>query len=124
MFAHPRKYSFVNLQDRLLHNRKPEEAEQYERVPFDLYCPSMNGKLDRGIFPTCYHYWPSEAAMKRHKVCHGGSIPITTSTASHDSETEGAGLKNNTAVPVFENIFDILKSPFVECEFGEEEECE
>ena len=30
----------------------------------------MFEKLNNGICPECNLYWPSAAAMKRHKVCH------------------------------------------------------
>ena len=37
---------------------------------FDLYCPPIKGKLSKGICKTCNQYWPSEAAMLRHKKAH------------------------------------------------------
>ena len=49
----------------------PLEAERYEVTPFELYCPSICGKSTPGICPVCSLYWPSAAAMKRHKKCHG-----------------------------------------------------
>ena len=33
----------------------------------------MEEKLMKGVCKTCGHYWPSEAAKKRHKKIHRNS---------------------------------------------------
>ena len=64
------RFNFAPLFERLLWKRYPAESAKYEVAPFDLYCPSMKGKIDKGICKTCNQYWPSEAAMLRHKKAH------------------------------------------------------
>ena len=68
-FENTRKFSFSPLQQRLICKNYPSEASQYV-VPFHLYCPSMKEKIENGICPVCDQYWPSAAAMLRHRKCH------------------------------------------------------
>ena len=65
----PKQYLFSPLQDRLIHPLIPASAEQYEIVLFDLYCPSMQTKIKKGIYLKCNSYWPSQEAIKRHMKC-------------------------------------------------------
>ena len=58
----PKQHKFASLRERIIMNILPNEAENYTRPPFDLYCPSMQEKLEKGICTTCGKYWPSEAA--------------------------------------------------------------
>ena len=64
------RFDFAPLFERLLWKSYPAESVKYEVAPFDIYCPSMKGKFDKGICKTCNQYWPSEAAMLRHKKAH------------------------------------------------------
>ena len=47
-------------------------AEQYKKVPFDMFCPSLVKKkeIPRRICKKCGDYFPSVAALKRHSVVH------------------------------------------------------
>ena len=73
-FSNPKKYEFASLSRRLLLKKLPEQPNKTEKhFPFDSYCPSMEEKSMKGVGKTCGHYWPSEAAMKRHKVIHRNS---------------------------------------------------
>ena len=73
-----RKFKFAGLKERLILNAKPSEADEYSHPPFDLFCPSMQPKLSKCICKKCGHYWPSEAAKKRHfKACHGKDRSVT-----------------------------------------------
>ena len=125
-FSNPKKYEFASLSRHLLLKKLPEQPNKTEKhFPFDSYCPSMEEKLMKGVCKTCGHYWPSEAAMKRHKVIHRNSkkdnsdnegvceIEINRlserESESSELETEVDGNK----MPVFTNIFEILKSPFI-----------
>ena len=69
-----KKFEFVQLTKRLLLKETPMAGKEYDEVPFDLYCPSMQEKLTKGICKLCKRYWPSAAAMIRHKKCHHKSI--------------------------------------------------
>ena len=69
------RLNFALLFECLSWKRYPAESAKYEVAPFDLYCPSMNCKLDKGICKTCNQYWPSEAAMLRHKKSPKKEIP-------------------------------------------------
>ena len=110
-------FEFAPLQKRLLLCKKTVEGSEYVKIPFDLYCPSMKDKLTKGICPICESYWPSTAAMRRHKKCHK---PQKSHTVSDEEETDDESeqspqvVENDRPMPIFENIFEILQSPFVE----------
>ena len=88
-------------------------------MPFDLYCPSMEAKIDRRICGNCGSYWPSQAAMLRHKKCHN----IITINANKLHEVRGSSEEEDDTVveradddvpmPII-NIYDIMKNPFME----------
>lgn len=42
----PRQYKFASFEKRLITNFLPSEAENFIHPPNDLYCPSMQEKLD------------------------------------------------------------------------------
>ena len=119
----PKQYPFAPLQDRLIHPFIPASAEQFEIVPFDFYCVSVQTKIKKGICPKCNSYWPSQAAMKRHMKSNAkiikGATDVQGSTATVDSESEEeeeepAITCEGDKMPVFDNTFDIFKSPFTE----------
>ncbi|CAF1397769.1 unnamed protein product, partial [Didymodactylos carnosus] len=39
-------------------------------IPFDYYCPSVQQDIDRRVCQKCYLYFPSIAALNRHKKIH------------------------------------------------------
>ena len=99
------------------------EGKEYDEVPFDLYCPSVQEKLANGIWKLCNRYWPSKATMIRHKKCHRKLIENELEMESKDSgsereselDEESSNYQNNgEEMSVFRNIFDILASPFIE----------
>ena len=125
-FANPLKCEFAPLASRLLLKKSPESTDDMY-FPFDLYCPSVEVKLLKGVYSDCGHHWPSQVAMKRHQVMHGenkeensgnkSSINFKwegppTSSENSDLETEVEAVEDR--MPVFNNIFDVYKSPFVE----------
>ena len=88
-------------------------------MPFDLYCPSLKKKLFNGICDKCNKYWPSEAAIKRHKKVHKEQkINIEMESDVSESEDDSEEITNERLeaefMPVFHNIFNLFKSPFVE----------
>ena len=62
----PTEYKFATLKERLIAELIPDEAENFIRPPFDMYCPSMMSKLSKCICTKCGLSWPSEAAKKPH----------------------------------------------------------
>ena len=133
----PKEYDFAPLSKRLLLKKEPVEAAKYDIVPFDLYCPSMQEKLAPGICPKCKSYWPSAAAMLRHKKCHGRKRRVQAvhqSDNEEESDIDDEDVPNESVevedgsfeaeddlaeeedenMPIFDNIFEILQSPFVE----------
>ena len=115
--------SFATLPNRLLVQGMPSEGSKYKVTPFDLYCPSMKDKLENGICNICDKYWPSEAVMKRHKKAHKKQMKIVEAASekvSSESEASDVGEvletrdESETKIPIFDNIFDLFKSPFVE----------
>ena len=126
-FSNPKKYEFASLSRRLLLKKLPEQPNKTEKhFPFDSYCPSMEEKLMKGVCKMCGHYWPSEAAMKRHKVIHRNSkkdnsddegvceIEINRLCERESESSELETEVDDDKMPVFTNIFEILKSPFIE----------
>ena len=124
-FANLSKYEFAPLTRRVLLKKSPESTDDMY-FPFDLYCPSMEGKLLKGVCSECEYYWPSQAAMKRYQVMHqenkrknsGNESAINferegppTSSENSDSEPEVEAVEDR--MPLFNNIFDIFKSPVV-----------
>ena len=67
-FTNPLKYEFAPLACCLLLTKSPKSTDMY--FPFDLYCPSMEGKLLKGVWGECGRYWPSQTAMKKCQVMH------------------------------------------------------
>ena len=123
----PKKYEFASLSRRLLLKKLPEQPNKTEKhFPFDSYCPSMEEKLMKGVCKTCGHYWPSEAAMKRHKVIHRNSkkdnsddegvyeIEINRLSERESESSELETEVDDDKMPLFTNIFEILKSSFIE----------
>ena len=141
-----KKIEFVRLNKRLLLKKTPIAGGENSEVPFNLYCPSMQGKLYKGICPACKSYWPSAAAMLRHAKCHrktrqvieseGSEIELESegerreieseSESEFESESERESNKQEKEediMPTSTNIFDILASPFMEVELILESLC-
>ena len=111
--------TFAPLAYRLLVQSIPEEASEYGiHVPYDLYCPSMKEKLQIGTCNVCNRYWPSEAAMKRHKKVHQKRKEMEVDEHEEENIVETNEERKNESkdenMPVFTNIFDLLKSPFLD----------
>ena len=98
-----------------------------------MYCLSLDGKLVKSICKKCGAYWPSQAAMIRHRKCHRK----TTVVAESDSDSSVAGLDSDEndvsdisisdnnfdteeniviqfAMPILESISDMIQSPFAD----------
>ena len=132
-----KKFEFVRLNKRLLLKKTPIAGGKYTQVPFDLYWPSMQGKLSKGICPVCKSYSPSAAAILRHKKSHRKTKQVIEHEAIEielQSEGEGREIESESESEFelgnetesnkqekeeyisFTNIFDILASPFMEVE--------
>lgn len=77
----------------------------------------MKEKLENGICNICDKYWPSEAAMKRHKKVHKKqkkTVELENEEVSSESELSDVGEafeprnEPENAMPVFDNIFDLF----------------
>jgi len=85
----PKQYKFANLQDRLIMQKKPASAlSKFLRLPFDLYCPSMQEKLDDSVCRKCWTSWPCKAARIRHAKCHKLPALVETQESSDELEDE------------------------------------
>ena len=130
-FQNQKSYKFAPLHQRLLAKVKPQVSINYAIVPFDMYCPSLDGKREQGICKKCGAYWPSQGAMIRHRKCHRK----TTVVVESDSDSSVAGLDSDEndvseisisdnnfdtgenieiqfAMPILESISDVIQSPF------------
>ena len=118
-FKNPKAYKFASIKERLIARLVPEEAQNYARPPFDLYCPSMLPKLDKCICEICGFYFPCEAAKKRHAKCHKmekeSQEPFYTMEVSDEfsevQEEESAA--NPNGIPVIQNLREFNRSPFL-----------
>lgn len=117
VFKTPKHFQFAPLLKRIILRAEVDGAH----LPFDTYCPSMVAKLDDGICPACQHYWPSAAAMKRHKVAHGrvhhAPAAVSLDCQVEDKVTMDVLLEFNPedCMPIFDNINDLLINPFEDC---------
>ena len=130
----PRKYKFATLPQRLIAKLVPKEGlfgknGEKRPVPFDLYCPSMQDKIENCVCKQCGIYWPSAAAKNRHQKIH--KIPGADDTFVHDqgfnlahdevldefetdSETEEEKSDPDCPMPVFSDLKKHITSPFVQ----------
>ena len=97
----------------------------------------MQEKLAPGICPKCKSYWPSAAAMLRHKRWHRRKRwvqAVHQSDNEEESDIDDEDVPNESVeeedgsveaeddlaeeedenMPIFNNIFEMLQSPFVE----------
>ena len=114
--SNPKAHTFVPLKEHLIQRLVPRSASKYSIVPFDIYCPSMQKKLNQGICSKCRKYWPSKAALNRHMSYHKEDEKTPT-TEPQESNTEDQVVDEEFTgeaeqMPVFENTFDIFKSQF------------
>ena len=65
----------------------------------------------------CSQYFPSYAALNRHKISHKQRLEVEDAAASESDEEENvAQVQTAELAPIFENILEALQSPFVEVE--------
>ena len=107
------------MKTRLVAGLVPEEAKEFVRPPFDLYCPSMKEKLSKCICSICALSWPSEAAMKRHKTCHKMKkddqlVNFEEEVSDEFCQMQDEVESNNTSnvIPVVQNLQEFLRVPF------------
>ena len=125
----PKSYKFTDLKTRLLLESSvqctPNESLDYLTPPFDLYCPSMRPKLKKCVCPMCGLYWPSTAAMKRHKASHKDderAIMEIEFGEEMDVEEEETVIEivYEEKMQVIADISKFSESPFEEIMAGEE----
>ena len=129
-FQNQKSYKLAPLHQRLLAKVKPQLSVNYAIVPFDIYFPSLDGKIEKGLFKKCGAYWPSQVAMIRHRKCHRK----TTVVVESDSDSSVAGLDSDEndasensisdnnfdaeenieiqfSMTILESISDVIQSP-------------
>ena len=55
-FQNQKSYKLAPLHQRLLAKVKPQLSVNYAIVPFDIYFPSLDGKIEKGLFKKCGAY--------------------------------------------------------------------
>ena len=132
-FQNQKSYKFALLHQRLFAKVKPQVSINYGIVPFDMYCPSLDGKLGKGICKKCGAYWSSQAAMIRHRKCHRKTTVVVES--NFDSSVVGLDSDQNDfreisisdsnndteekieihfAMPILNIISDVIQPPFID----------
>lgn len=88
---------------------------QYTSDPFDLYCPPIKRKWEKGICKTCDQCWPSEAAMRRQRRAHEKNIYDESDDQKVEKQIERVRKAKLEIrhILVIANILDLLKSPCV-----------
>ena len=84
-------------------------------LPYDTFCPSL---VKKGVLhsrtcsePTCGQYFPSVAALKRHKICHQILVD-EEQTPDEIEEVPHPGHDHPEESAPILSMFDILSGPF------------
>jgi hypothetical protein len=59
-----------SLSLRLVLKSLEPQLPNFNLLPYDCYCPSVQDKLAKQICKTCHLYFTSQVAMKNHSVLH------------------------------------------------------
>ena len=132
-FQNQKSYKFALLYQRLFAKVKPQVFINYAIVPFDMYCLSLDGNFAKGICKKYGAYWPSQAAMIRHRKSHRKTTVVVES--NFDSSVVGLDSDENDvrdvsisdsnfdaeenieiqfAMPVLNIISGVIQSPFTD----------
>ena len=98
----------------------------HQILPYDTYCPSVKSAVKQRVCNLCGIYFPSIAAVKRHKAGKGCEEGESDKEAASDdgndyveevdrsSDSEAEFMEEEDQCPVL-NIFELLQNPtFVE----------
>ena len=114
---------FLDLWRRLaLSNIIP--PSKYDELPYDYYCPSVN-KIDARICKGCGIYYPSAAAVNRHR--RGKGCGIVDSDEDFEEVADEVVIVDEVVdeeedrAPII-NIFELLANPAFVDDSGDEEE--
>ena len=92
---------------------------RYKNISYDMYCPSVKSKMKDRVCKDCGIYYPSVAAVKRHRVGNGcenhsdqeEQEQIITEDGEEEDEERAI---DDEECPIL-NIFDILQdSAFID----------
>ncbi len=91
-------------------------------MPYDFYCPSLDGKIRRRICQPCKLYFPAITALKRHNVEHRADRDRRFTTDYILSSDDDASTPVNPAIPsdtndgfpVIDNIFEFMRNTYEE----------
>ncbi|KAF6040455.1 hypothetical protein EB796_001237 [Bugula neritina] len=80
----------------------PQCAKTFKIFPFDLYCPSLIGKLQPRICPVCGMYFPSQKAKSSHTKLHTGAkfVEVSKRIDEEDLDTITSSVQKDLAIPV------------------------
>ena len=118
----------MSLVQRLALNLEIPDHNGLMQMPYDKFCPKVRDLIG-GRTCVCGIYFPSVAAMRRHKkVAHPKEVTKesedVTPRDEHLEEDEDAD-DNNVSVfienrpdqmPVYRDIFSVMKSPWTEAD--------
>ena len=132
-FQNQKSYKFALLHQSLLAKVKSQVSINYAIVPLDMYCPLLDGKLEKGIYKKCGAYWPSQAAMIRHRKCQRKTTAVVESNSdssvagldSDENDVSEISISDNNcdteenievqfAMPILNIISDVIQSPFTD----------
>ncbi|KAF6035822.1 hypothetical protein EB796_005872 [Bugula neritina] len=80
----------------------PQCAKTFKIFPFDVYCPSLIGKLQPRICPVCGMYFPSQKAKSSHTKLHTGAkfVEVSKRIDEEDLDTITSSVQKDLAIPV------------------------
>lgn len=118
---------FASIAQRLMFSGvKPKAAREdvfQGEVPYDLFCPSQARNIHQHVCSTCGIYFPSKAAVKRHKPAHvedKEESPVEQEMVTDDEDVAkephatNAHTQEENQMPVFRNIFEVMRCPWVD----------
>ena len=75
-----------------------EPTHKFQRMPFDMYCPSVSNQLDKRICHQCGQYFPSQAANRSRSGVHRHATDATVEAAEDDAPDETASAATLSSV--------------------------
>ena len=115
-------------------------SNSYDVLPYDFYCPSLNKKIESRVCNGCGIYYPSKAAVDRHRRGLGclqkkrGLPSKLISVARPDDSNvepeinidetpcnEEASCDNDDPMPVITLKYILENNPFIEIDVEEED---
>jgi hypothetical protein len=102
---------FGSLSQRIMLGRLQPKTD-FKQFLIDFYCKSIRDQLAKRICPKRGLYFPSQAGVKRHAPVHKNDRLNLASLLSNNDQSPHRIVNRPMKVPVYENIYELIQSPF------------